>query len=341
MNIELIKGPLPESDLRDISQLYGKYAPRYLSIEFCRKKFNDNLLGYSFHSVARAGGRIIGHHAIVPLYITHQNKEILAAKGEAFAVHPDYRKKSGETAKPLAFELVKQNLDFALKHRVQVITSIAAKDVGMLHRLSGSKPHVIKGSNWVLFHSNPCKNSKSIIKKTIGYVASTIQAAYLNTISFPFSHHNSIGLDNWEGYDPQLGDKWSFSPSKNMIHWYHEMGLKTCYYGNNPKNWISYDICDGSHRILVIVDWSSEIMEIKSLLSLLVNLIRESKKLNVERIQFTEWESTYKTEQFRKIAPFLGFLKRPSNINLFLTGDDEFYTERKNLHFHPLFYVTF
>ena len=64
--LELIKGPLTESQLAAVAALYGKTDGKYSDQDHCRLLFNESPFGPTLHAFAKDGETFVGHYCLIP-----------------------------------------------------------------------------------------------------------------------------------------------------------------------------------------------------------------------------------------------------------------------------------
>ena len=120
---------------------YGNFSRRFQSPGFCRTVFNDNPYGYSYHSFAYDGERVVGHYSLVPQAVSDRGKRVLSARGEGLFLDEAYRSRVVEVdgrRMPCGVALMKPLYARALADGVMLIQGRGPLNVGMLlERLLG------------------------------------------------------------------------------------------------------------------------------------------------------------------------------------------------------------
>jgi len=139
-NVELLRGPLGDDELRAVSELYGSHDTRYGDVDFCRYQFNRNPYGFSLHAFARVGGDRVGHFSLIPV-VTRVGKAIrMTGKAEAMFMREDHRKRRGErTEESLAMTMVRRLYEFADGEGFADTHSLGRPAFAKIHAAGGAR----------------------------------------------------------------------------------------------------------------------------------------------------------------------------------------------------------
>ena len=142
--MELLVGPLEESNTLAVSGLYGAFNVKYRDPTFCRRLFNENPNGAGVHAfVVDDSGDVVGHYGIVPMAIRVRGDCRLSGKGEAFVVRSDCRETtiqvSDDPPMPIGIAMPLHLYPFAAQHGLEPVHMMAPADVAPLHRMSGCR----------------------------------------------------------------------------------------------------------------------------------------------------------------------------------------------------------
>ncbi len=140
-HLEIVKGPLDDAHIRDIGETAGQFDPRYRSLDFCRRMFNENVYGFSFHVFARDGDRAIGHNSAIPFRLRQGADRVFSAKAEALFLDEAYRNftvKLGARQVPIGIALIRQAYESAFDDGVEFLFDITTPTIGaILQRMLG------------------------------------------------------------------------------------------------------------------------------------------------------------------------------------------------------------
>jgi hypothetical protein len=137
--IEVVRGPLPSASVQRIAELYGPVDVRYRDVEFLERQFVSNPLGWALHAFVRAGGRYLGHCAVIPVPGLCGATPIITGKVEALAIKEEARSASilGAPAQPAILSLLTGLYARAYSEGIEVIHAMGSDTLGVFHRMAG------------------------------------------------------------------------------------------------------------------------------------------------------------------------------------------------------------
>lgn len=352
LSLRAIKGPLDDEWLGYIAELYGSLDPKYASIEYCRRLFNDNPIGYSVHVFAvHASGMVVGHYGVIPIEINIAGERKRSGKPEAYLIKKEYRtyfaKYKGKNI-PAGIAIPMLLIRFAFEHKIHVLHIIAPDDVGMIHKRTGY--HVLEITfDRYYFLNAPIKNP-SAIKWLLGNGVYVLQNALFRLIKvftgakrFGCINGNRLETDHLDLICQELArsqkdfpHSWCISRDPETVRWYLSIGLlQVVMDSENPENFAVIRKCSPPGANLIeIVHW-------KGSLSLLARIIQEAKKQQGDLVIFNSHSLPEESSTLPKISRFFGFFPRHQKMNFYVQSPDPYFTHKKNLRFHPFFYTIF
>lgn len=124
LELRLLKGPLPASDLEAVAALYGVVDGKYGSVSHCEHLFHRSPFGQTLHAFAMNGERSVGHYCLIPYDLIVDGRVVRAAKGEALCIDPTYRRTVID-GQPSSDAIMKGAMQLAAQEGIEIIYAVA------------------------------------------------------------------------------------------------------------------------------------------------------------------------------------------------------------------------
>jgi len=103
--------------------------------------YRDNPFGPGLYALAKHGPEVVGIYTLIPIEMRLRGQNVLGAKGEAFAVRPEFRAAiDPDTGMPLPLALVCQLNRHAEQRCMHGIVAVSNRAAAACHRFSGATP---------------------------------------------------------------------------------------------------------------------------------------------------------------------------------------------------------
>jgi hypothetical protein len=136
IEIEAVRGPLDDEQLRRIADLYGVVDAKYASLEFLRHQFVDNPFGWSAHVFVLDDGSTVGHCSAIPFCARRGDETLVAGKIEAVVVDAHHRGRRPD-GRNLAGEMLSTLYPFGLDCGMDGLFGLAPPHVARVHVRAG------------------------------------------------------------------------------------------------------------------------------------------------------------------------------------------------------------
>ena len=347
LEIRLSKGPLHRERLAVIADLYGRADSKYASVDFCEHQFNHNPSGYSFHSFAHDGDRVVGVHNLIPIAGTARGELIRSAKAEAVFVDDDYRRSmipEGDAMIPLFLATSRRLYQFGMEHGIQVIHMMGA--AGLLFRFTGAKELKLDDvSSTFLLSGMPGSQLRTAATGALALgqriidTAAAAPAALAPRAQTVDAHAaGSAALESFVRARLRDTRRWSLDQNAANLAWYSGTGLlrvSTCERASALLRWNS-----GPGEGVEILAWSdvgSSFLERHALLHHIIGTARAAKAVRI-----LVWESSLAARsRLSSLLAWFGFARVRRTRNFYVKADDPYFLKAENVEFTPFFWATF
>ena len=352
--IELIKGPINEEMLTAITLLYGLIDPRYKDISFCKNIFNDNPCGYSFHAFAYYEEMIVGHCAVIPLEIVNKGEIVLSGKAEAFYLKEEYKRNTLDKKIPIGIALPLKLYNFAIENGLHIIHLIAADDVGNIHRLCGCEKLKLSGYIFYHFINNEYLNVSFEHLSRIGKIMIRILTTYQYIIYYLWriiiattknkDNFSMISRDN----EKELSliarknqipkNKWSIRKDAIFLKWLMKYGIQIIKINKNNSDYVIIQNNYFSGYPLNIIEISIEDNKIMAYIKMLIFIIQKAREQKSSCIKISSFISANDNYKLFNMLKLVGFIKKKSDISLYIKSNNKYYIDINHIIFTPYFY---
>ncbi len=336
LTLEVVRGPISLERKQAIAALYGSHDPKYQDIDFLTHLFDRNPTGASFHCFALKDGEPVGHLALLPLWIQKGTQKILSAKAEAFFIRPDCHRNTiqiGASDVSLSVAVARSLYTFAHESGVEVIHMIAARSVGVIHRMAGCKEVVLTPE--VLHFQREASGARAT--RILAYLQKPFLWAYqvaAGLVSMRFeTRFANRGIS-------VPGDRWTIANEPALSEWFSGTGsLRRAQLGKYPNAVLIAKTASGADRVVEVVEWtgSNARQGFKGVLS----LFKLAKEAGAGRISIPV--STLPTDLgwLRTFLRLSGWVAKDREVRLFISAKDAFFTKPESVFLTPYFYSTF
>jgi len=360
MRIERLRGPIDDSWLRAIADLYGPHNAKYRDVRFCDRLFNRNPTGYSLHAFAMAeDGTPVGHYAVVPMAAVAPGRRFLSAKGEAFVVHERARGATvgGEGGFPVGLALPKALYAFAEREGLDPVHMIAPAEVSVIHRLCGSRPIDIRheraklilrpgrvpfagGRPWQRLRQRWLASGQATLSSWIRTLAiprrGRFRSCALREADAELVRRLAARIPEPSGWSPLLDE--------GVLRWMAELAdLRLVANGGALEDVAVVTPHAGAGEVMEVVFWRLGAPTAERAQSLLRAVIEEARAAGSSALAFSSsasWEAE-EMHLFRRASrPFL-FHARTESAGFLARSRDPYFLDPRTIHFSPFFYAAF
>ena len=347
INIKIVDGPVNRDILQSIADTYGKTNSRFRSLDFNDKFFNKNAAGPSYHALIYDDKKVVGHLAVLPLYIIDRSQLVLSGKGEALYIEEEYRKETINGI-PCALALLSKIHSYAFTKKIVLQHNLAANDVGALYRLNGFKLLLVDRQFFRFFLQK--KSYKNDIVKFIGFQVTKIYQYILQKLSRGFaqilgksvvniSPPNEISTDKiLTDFTMQASnEKWTISLDENSLNWRKSIGLLKIFY--DKSNADSYLIVT-TGKVWEILHWNLTWKDSKFALQVINDIIEQAENENAREVIVDKKQLSEVSGVLKFALIITGFISRSFRTKIFVKSDNKYYCKSENIEFNNLFHFS-
>jgi hypothetical protein len=354
IELNIARGPLPTSELETIGRTYGRVDSRFQSVAFCRALFNENPFGFAYHVFALDRSTVVGHYAVIPIRVTARGRQFLSGKGEALYVEEEYRTASIDGPNgsfPLAFSLMQELHNHALRDGVVVLHNITSRDVGMLQRMDGFTRLAIRTDQYNLLLDSsrfPAIQSRAVSRfagRTVSIlqkVLARLLGLFLRLSAAPVVRVRvgssiSVTLAPLEPQGGSAAAQWTIARDPATLQWLHRIGrIEVLETGAEPCGFVAYTRGRVREILRLEVRPGHRRAGLALLCALVVNAERDGAAL------VTVGERTRKAHPgaLRLGLCLLGFFRRSFPTEIYVKSTDPFFLAPGNIAFDRLFHLS-
>lgn len=343
------EGPLSEAGLAAIARMYGRVDSRYATVDFCRRVFNGNPLGWSLHAFIRAEDTEVGHYAVVPVRIRARGGLMLSGKGEALFLEDTHRNQTIESpdgSVPAGIALMRAVHARALARGVQVLHNITSREIGMLQRMEGfrlvrfhrDQHHALLDvTRFPFLHGTPWRRAG-------GEALAAGQWALHRMAALGPSLHRKVAVDvdapealaillRTVQRDPADPDHWTVSRDQETLQW--QWGLERFEVLTTRSDPDAMAVVTrGSSREMLY--WNNP-HEDPVVAGAFLNVILARARSDGAAIVSVGHDLVASSASLGRGLRKLGFLRWPFPGELYVRSSDPFFLDPKNLMFDRMF----
>ena len=347
INIKIIDGPVDSDILQSIADTFGKTNSRFRSLDFNDKFFNKNPAGLSYHALIYDDKKVVGHLAVLPVYIMDRSRLVLSGKGEALYIEEKYRKETIDGI-PCALVLLSKIHSYAFTKNIVLLNNLVAHDVGALYQLNGFKLLFIERKLFRFFLQK--KSYKNEIVKSIGFQVTKIYQNILQKVAGGFAQILGKGVvgicpPDEINNDKILTDftkqaskeKWTISLDEDSLNWRKSIGLLKIFYDKNNVD--SYLIVT-TGKVWEILYWNLTWKDWKFALRAVSNMIEQAENENARELIVAKQHLSEVSGVLKFALIITGFISRSFRTKIFVKSDNKFYCKSENIEFNNLFHFS-
>jgi hypothetical protein len=362
MEIKVTKGPLDAEHLHMIAELYGSYDKKYASVDFCRKIFNENPSGYSYHSFAYDNGEAIGHCATIPMEIYARGETELSAKAEALFLKAEHRSKQvkeGNLEVPAVVAIAAYLYKFTLEDpRVRVIHGICDDVIGLIHRMAGCRRRATNYKKYVFISDSKfmSKAAYPLWKRVAFGTVFTLQQALFGLSYLVLllsgkllSYEFRVGSSNQpiefiaSAFDASSYENvWTLAMHPANLSWFFDTDLlETVTTKHSVRQCAVIKKNQQQRGDLEVVAYNSLHGGILGAIGILYYVIRRAKEYGAGRVVFSNLALQGGAGSLQSASKLLGFVGRNEESLIFLKASDDFFLKKGSFLFNPLLHAVF
>jgi hypothetical protein len=357
LELRLIRGPLDDAGLKAIADLYGEYSAKYRDPAFCRRLFNQNPAGYSLHAfLAGHSGRLVGHHAVIPMNVSVRGRPRAAGKAEAYVVHADFRKATviADGRDQIASLALPLHLyRFALEQGMEVVHMLAPPEVGMIHRMAGCRPLPAPHTRARLaLGPAPAaadrRGALTAALATAQGVASRL--AWTASLAWLGKTRRLSGADLDAALiarivaDLPAAGGWTIAVDAPTLAWLARTGdLEVIALDGKLDDYALVCGRAGEGRVMEVVLWMQRSASERAALRLLGAVVEAARRLDDLQVavSHTAAPDPAMLDRLRAAERRLFFRERVQDSNVYVRSDLPYYLDPQYLSFTPFFYAVF
>jgi hypothetical protein len=344
--IRRVRGPLDDTQLASIAELYGPVDPKYRSLAFVRHQFVENPFGWAAHVFAVDGDRVVGHCGVVPFHARFGSDAIVAGKIEAVVVESAYRGRR-EDGGSVATDVLSALYPFGLESGMDVLFGLAPPHVARVHNRAGCPqvPTDAPAYTSVIDAGSFGRNESSWKRRFGGTTLGVGQRALLSTLDRAARAvaRPTVRVERPRAEDARLAaaelesGTWTISGA-DAWDWYTGSGLLHTVVISGPHGCRALVRMDESHETTVqLVAWRPRHAGPLPAVLLLGAAARLARARRAPTLRFQPWPGENGDGALAQVCAALGFVKRPEADLLVYAADRRYDAVRLT----PFFYVTF
>ncbi|MBN2363365.1 hypothetical protein JXL83_04455 [candidate division WOR-3 bacterium] len=353
LSVEAVKGPLSEEIIKTVSDLYGKFDSRFADFDYCLNKFNKNPYGYSYHSFAYDGKKIIGHCSVIPVKIIKDGREMKSGKSEAMILDQKYRKSAvfdGSKDTPLLSGMVMSLYNAAMIDGVDPIHAISMNPgVCLINKLSGFKKISMSEKMYlnIISHKSMEETAENAFQKISIKIlfALNIMSDKLNSWKNSITNV-STGNIRYSENEPEEAlytkeyteNQWGISLDPKTVSWFFKSGrLINLEFEDNKKRIILWKSTKPENSIWIVY-WNVADLNLYS--GIFEYILYLAKKKKVSCVVFPEFSMPYYKSQKNKVMSCLKrylFPGKKMNFDIYIKSKDSDFIRSKNIDFNSFF----
>lgn len=356
MNIDIIKGPLSNSQLSYIKNLYGQVDKKYSSIDFCKYLFNENPFGFSYHAFASDNDNIIGHIALIPVYVETPSDRYVSLKAEAFVIDSKYRDtwiEVNQEELPIGLALPKVIYNFADEQNYKLIHLLADSNIGKIHMFAGCNLFPVKYRDYFyILDKRVFVKKEGYHKKIFLITLASLWQSSMTFISLSFikntlSRNKYIDVIN--DHTPLLNKlpthnhyQWSIAQTEAFLKWFYKSPyIKIYTYNKSLDDYFVVKESEYPGRCTEIIDIKLRKQSLRVYCRFLYYLLIKSRESQSSIITFKLFNHKPIPDKMKKALMIMGFLHKKSQLNCYLRTDVSYFHYQENLSYNQLFYIQY
>ena len=356
LDLEIVEGPLARDVLADVARLYGPFNRKYADLDFCAALF-DPPAGRALHAFLSAGGRRVGHYAVVPLAIEREGARSVSGKGEAFVVEREHRggvvHRAGREPLLAGFAMPLALLDEASRRGMEPLHMVVPPELAPIHRAVGCRPVAVSHRVGTLA-LRPARSSGPIWRRSALAALALGQRAAHEIASLVAGGGGDAVRRTGAALTPALLERvaaehgsrggWGIACDAADLAWLSRAGdLVLVSLGADLADWALGCPRAGDGRVMEVLVWRQRSHSDAAARRLLRGLVAAARGRGCVSLSSSDAAAEGPAERARLAAAERRlFLRRRERRPLvYVRSRDRYYLDPDHLRFSPLFYGIF
>jgi len=339
IELRRVRGPLDDTQLAWVSELYGPVDHKYRSLGYLRHQLVDNPFGWSLHVFALDGERAVGHCCVVPFRARRGDEELAVGKLEGLAFDSAYRGRRADGGSN-AVDLLAALYEHAHEHGLPIVFGLAPPGVDRIHVRAGCRQVPVDAPAYVLVTDARAFARGAGRRRRLAATALSVAQRTLATLGGAILPAPGASAETPRESDAVLGSataddgRWTVSGA-DAWDWYVGSGVLRVVEvpGRNGSRALVKLADDETAQI---VAWRPRRAGLAPALALLRALARLAREHRAPTLRFQPWPGCDPGGALSRACRLAGLVRR-AEVDLVVHGDEELDAFRLT----PFFYVTF
>jgi hypothetical protein len=339
IEIETLGGPVDESGLDAIGELYGRVDAKYRRASYLRHLFVENPYGWALHAFARDGDAVVGHCAVVPVRARIDGRPADSGKVEAYYVDERYRR-DGERGRGrnVALDVLTAVTEAAAERGIDPLHAFLTPRVGAIFERAGYHAETTNARPFVLATSAPAGGRAFSRALAAGQgVPVSIAGATLRLLTATGRAGSEAPAErDAELVDPARVDRsWTIAGSDSW-EWFVGSGFLRALEVTGPQGCRALVSIEAGEPVHLLA-WRPTRADLASAVALLAALARLARERRAPTLRIQPWQASEQDQILVRACRLLAFAPRaPFTIYVRSKRDD-----LEAVDPSPFFYVTF
>jgi hypothetical protein len=337
IELRRVRGPLDETQLEWVSQLYGPVDHKYRSLDYLRHQLVENPFGWSVHVFALDGDRAVGHCCVVPFRARRGGDELAVGKLEGLAFDPAYRGRRADGGSN-AVDLLAALYELAHDNGLPIVFGLAPPGVDRIHVRAGCRQVPVDAPAYVLVadvdafaRGSASRRRRAASALAAGQRTLLIPAATVRSstrVERPRDEHAELAAAHpaVNGWTISGDDAWEWYVGSDVLRVVEVSGR----HGSRALVKLADD------ETTQIVSWRPAGPGLTPAFALLRCVARLAREHRAPTLRFQPWPGSDPGGALTRACRLAGLVRRPE-VDLVVHGD----TALDRFRLTPFFYVTF
>jgi hypothetical protein len=347
IEIETLTGPLDDSDLAAIGELYGRADAKYRRRSYLRHLFVDNPYGWAIHSFARDGETVVGHCSVVPLRARIRGGTADSGKVEAYYVDERYRgNKERGRGLHVALDLLTTVTNAAAERGIDPLHAFLTPRVGGIFERAGyhaettnTRPFVLATATRVAGHDVPAKDRalSRALAAGQGVPVSVAGAALRLLTSTSLARTEAPAAADAELVEPRsAGRSWTIAGSDSW-DWFVGSGFLRALEVTGARGGRALVSIEADGEPVHLLAWRPFRADLSSAVALLAALARFARERSAPTLRIQPWNASEHDRLLVRACRLLAFAPRSPFTVYARSGRGDLEAVSPS----PFFYATF